>query len=138
MINLTPGPAGHRQDEDPRDPRTSPIIGAAIEVHRYLGPGLLESAYEECLCHELHLQGVEFRRQVELPVIYKGLSLDCGYRIDLIVREEVILELKAVEKLLPVHQAQLLTYMRLAGKRVGLLINFNVPRLTQGIVRRVL
>jgi GxxExxY protein len=81
---------------------------------------------------------MEFRRQVDLPVIYKGLSLDCGYRIDLIVRDEVILELKAVEKLLPVHQAQLLTYMRLAGKRVGLLINFNVPRLTQGIVRRVL
>ena len=137
MINLTIEPR-LREGEDPRDPRTSPIIGAAIEVHRHLGPGLLESAYEECLCHELHLKGMEFRRQVELPVIYKGLNLDCGYRIDLIVRDEVILELKAVEKLLPVHQAQLLTYMRMTAKRVGLLINFNVPRLTQGIVRRVL
>jgi GxxExxY protein len=138
MIELTTGPPRHGDHEDPKDPRTSPIIGAAIEVHRHLGPGLLESAYEECLCHELHLKGMEFRRQVELPVIYKGLNLDCGYRIDLIVRDEVILELKAVEKLLPVHQAQLLTYMRMTAKRVGLLINFNVPRLTQGIVRRVL
>jgi GxxExxY protein len=103
MINLTIEPR-LREGEDPRDPRTSPIIGAAIEVHRHLGPGLLESAYEECLCHELHLQGMEFRRQVELPVIYKGLSLDCGYRIDLIVKDEVILELKAVEKLVPMHQ----------------------------------
>lgn len=101
-------------------------------------PGLLESAYEECLCHELSLRGLDFERQIDLPVVYKGLSLNCGYRIDLIVRDEVILELKSVEKLLPVHQAQLLTYMRLAGKRVGLLINFNVPLLTQGIVRRVL
>jgi GxxExxY protein len=138
MTNLTTEPPRHREDDEPRDPRTSPIIGAAIEVHRHLGPGLLESAYEECLCHELHLQEMEFRRQLELPVIYKGLSLDCGYRIDLIVQDEVILELKSVEKLLPVHQAQLLTYMRLAGKRVGLLINFNVPLLTQGIIRRVL
>jgi GxxExxY protein len=137
-MNLATWPPRHREGEDPRDPRTSSIIGAAIEVHRHLGPGLLESSYEECPCHELHLRGMEFRRQVDLPVIYKGLSLDCGYRIDLIVRDEVILELKAVEKLLPVHQAQLLTYMRLAGKRVGLLINFNVPRLNQGIVRRVL
>ena len=103
MINLTIEPR-LREGEDPRDPRTSPIIGAAIEVHRHLGPGLLESAYEECLCHELHLQGMEFRRQVELPVIYKGLSLDCGCRIDLIVKDEVILELKAVEKLVPMHQ----------------------------------
>jgi len=138
MTNLTTEPPRHREDDEPRDPRTSPIIGAAIEVHRHLGPGLLESAYEECLCHELHLQEMEFRRQLELPVIYKGLSLDCGYRIDLIVQDEVILELKSVEKLLPVHQAQLLTYMRLAGKRVGLLINFNVPLLMQGIIRRVL
>ncbi|MGO9649567.1 MAG: GxxExxY protein [Terriglobales bacterium] len=138
MTNLTTEPPRHREDDEPRDPRTSPIIGAAIEVHRHLGPGLLESAYEECLCRELHLQEMEFRRQLELPVIYKGLSLDCGYRIDLIVQDEVILELKSVEKLLPAHQAQLLTYMRLAGKRVGLLINFNVPLLTQGIIRRVL
>jgi GxxExxY protein len=120
-----------------RDPRTSPIIAAAIEVHRYLGPGLLESAYEECLCHELHLTGLSFRRQVPLPVIYKGLPLDCGYQIDLIVRDEVIVELKAIERILPIHQAQLLTYLKLAEKAVGLLINFNVPVLTQGITRRV-
>ena len=126
------------QDHDNRDPRTSPIIGAAIEVHRQLGPGLLESAYEECLCHELHLRGLEFRRQVDLPVMYKGLRLDCGYKLDLIVQNEVILELKSVEKLHPIHEAQLLTYLRLAEKRVGLLINFNVPQLTQGIIRRVL
>jgi len=113
-------------------------LALAIEVHRHLGPGLLESAYEECLCHELHLRGLDFKRQVELPVLYKGLSLDCGYKIDLVVQEEVILELKSVEKRLPVHQAQLLTYMKLANKRVGLLINFNVPLLTRGIVRRIL
>ena len=128
----------HREIEDGKDPRTSPIIGAAIEVHRNLGPGLLESAYEECLCHELQLRGLDFKRQVPLPLLYKGLRLDCGYKIDLIVRDEVILELKAIEKLLPIHEAQLLTYLRLTGRRVGLLINFNVPLLTQGIVRRVL
>jgi GxxExxY protein len=128
----------HREIEDGKDPRTSPIIGAAIEVHRNLGPGLLESAYEECLCHELRLLGIDFKRQVALPLLYKGLKLDCGYKLDLIVREEVILELKAIEKLLPIHEAQLLTYLRLTGKRVGLLINFNVPLLTQGIIRRVL
>jgi GxxExxY protein len=128
----------HREDEEGKDPRTSPIIGAAIEVHRNLGPGLLESAYEECLRHELHLRGLDFKRQVALPLLYKGLKLDCGYKLDLIVQDQVILELKAVEKLLPIHEAQLLTYLRLTGKRVGLLINFNVPLLTQGIVRRVL
>jgi GxxExxY protein len=98
----------------------------------------LESAYEECLCHELRLRELSFQRQVVLPVDYKGLKLDCGYKIDLIVQDEVILELKAVEKLLPIHQAQLLTYLKLAHKRVGLLINFNVPLLTQDIIRRVL
>ena len=128
----------HRELEDGKDPRTSPIIGAAIEVHRNLGPGLLESAYEECLCHELHLRGLDCKRQVLLPLLYKGLKLDCGYKIDLIVQDEVVLELKAVEKLLPVHEAQLLTYLKLTSKRVGLLINFNVPLLTQGIIRRVL
>ena len=128
----------HREIEDGKDPRTSPIIGAAIEVHRNLGPGLLESVYEECLCHELHLLGIDFKRQVALPLSYKGLRLDCGYKLDLIVRDEVIVELKAIEKLLPIHEAQLLTYLRLTGKRVGLLINFNVPLLTQGIIRRVL
>jgi GxxExxY protein len=128
----------HRESEDQKDPRTSSIIGAAIEVHRHLGPGLLESAYEECLCHELHLRGISFRRQIDLPVEYKGLKLDCGYRLDLLVNEEVVVELKCVEKVLPVHEAQLLTYMQLTAKRVGLLINFNVPLLTRGITRRVL
>jgi GxxExxY protein len=126
------------QKEEARDPRTSPILGAALEVHRHLGPGLLESAYEECLCHELALRDLSFQRQIDLPVEYKGLKLDCGYKIDLLVQDEVILELKAVEKLLPIHQAQLLTYLKLAHKKVGLLINFNVPLLTQGIIRRVL
>ncbi len=121
----------HREIEDGKDPRTSPIIGAAIEVHRNLGPGLLESAYEECLCHELHLRGIDCKRQVPLPVLYKGLKLDCGYKIDLIVQDEVVVELKAVERVLPIHEAQLLTYLKLTGKRVGLLINFNVPLLTK-------
>jgi GxxExxY protein len=138
MTILTTESQRHREDEEQRDPRTSPIIGAAIEVHRALGPGLLESAYEECLCHELHLRGLSFKRQVSLPVSYKGLQLDCGYKIDLIVEREAVIELKAVEKLLPVHEAQLLTYLKISGKRVGLLINFNVPLLTRGIIRRIL
>lgn len=117
---------------------TQMVIGAAIEVHKALGPGLLESAYEECLCYELHLRQLEFARQVRLPVIYKGKHLDCGYRLDVVVAACVLLELKAVEQLLPVHEAQLLTYLRLSGIKVGLLINFNVPVLKQGIVRRVL
>ena len=118
---------------------TEQIIGAAIEVHRALGPGLLESAYEECLCREFHLRGLVFRRQVPLPVEYKGVNLDCGYRLDLIVGDEIILELKCIEKVLPVHEAQLLTYLKLTGKRVGLIINFNVPTLVRGgIVRKVL
>lgn len=117
---------------------TEQIIGAAIDVHKQLGPGLLESAYEQCLCHELHLRGIEFQRQVPLPVTYKGLKLDCGYQLDLVVEDAVVLELKAVEKILPVHEAQLLTYLKLAGKRVGLIINFNVEILTRGIVRKVL
>ena len=118
---------------------TEQIIGAAIEVHRALGPGLVESAYEECLCHELHLRGITFRRQVPLPVEYKGVSLDCAYRLDLIVQDEIILELKCIERVLPVHEAQLLTYLKLTGKRVGLIINFNVPALVRGgIVRKVL
>ncbi len=115
-----------RHRDTANDPRTSPIIGPAIEVHRHLGPGLLESVYEECLCHELHLRRIEFRRQVELPVSYKGLNLDCGYRLDLIIRELVIVELKCVERILPIHEAQVLTYLRLTGKPVGLLINFLV------------
>jgi len=117
---------------------TESIIGAAIDVHRELGPGLLETAYEECLCHELHLRGMHFLRQVELPVGYKGLKLDCGYRLDVVVEEQVILELKSIEQLLPIHQAQLLTYLRLSAMKIGLLINFNVAVLKNGIVRRVL
>jgi GxxExxY protein len=135
---ITTEPQSHRENEETGDPRTAPIIAAAVEVHRALGPGLLESAYEECLCHELHLRGLSFERQVDLPVVYKGLRLQCGYKIDLIVSDEIVLELKAIEKVLPVHQAQLLTYMKLSGKHVGLLINFNVPLLTRGITRRVL
>jgi GxxExxY protein len=118
---------------------TEKIIGAAIEVHRALGPGLLESAYEECLCRELNLRGLAFQRQVSLPVEYKGVKLDCGYRLDLVVQDEVVLELKCVEHLLPVHDAQLLTYLKLSGKRVGIIINFNVATLVRGgIVRKVL
>jgi GxxExxY protein len=119
-----------------RDPITEQIIGAAIEVHRALGPGLLESAYEECLCHELRLRGLTFRRQVDLPVTYKNVRLDCGYRIDLIVQELVLVELKSVEKVHPLHEAQLLSYLRLSGLTTGLLLNFNVPVLKDGIIRR--
>ncbi len=138
MNLLTTESQRHREDEDQRYPRTSRIIGAAIEVHRKLGPGLLESAYEQCLCHELHLRGLSFECQVALPVLYKGLRLDCGYKIDLIVEQQVVVELKAIEKLLPVHEAQLLTYLKISGKHVGLLVNFNSSLLTQGIIRRVL
>ncbi|MGB7586731.1 MAG: GxxExxY protein [Terriglobales bacterium] len=120
------------------EPTTEAIIGAAIEVHRELGPGLLESAYEECFCHELHLRSLNFQRQVELPVFYKGLKLDCGYRLDVMVENAVVIELKAIEQILPIHHAQLITYLRLTGKKVGLLINFNVAILKNGIVRRVL
>ena len=117
---------------------TKKIIGAAIEVHRTLGPGLLEWAYEECLCRELTVRGVPFARQVALPVEFKGLRLDCGYRLDLLVEKKVVVEIKAVESLLPIHEAQLLTYLKLGGWKVGLLINFNVPILMDGIRRRVL
>jgi len=117
---------------------TEAIIGAAIEVHRTLGPGLLEAAYEECLCHELRLRGIPFERQRPLPVTYKGLDLECGYRLDLLVHDAVVVEIKAVEALQPIHEAQLLTYLKLGGWKVGLLINFNVPILKNGIRRRVL
>jgi GxxExxY protein len=118
---------------------TERLLGAAIEVHRALGPGLLESAYEECLCHELHLRGISFERQRPLPVKYKGVKLDCGYRLDLLVENKVIIEIKCVEHVLPVHEAQLLTYLKMTGMRVGLILNFNVPTLTKGgIVRKVL
>ncbi|MDI6793408.1 MAG: GxxExxY protein [bacterium] len=98
---------------------TGQIIGAAIEVHRHLGAGLLESAYEECLCHELHLRGLKFERQKSLPLAYKGIKLDCGYRMDIVVEEKVVLELKVVDTIAPIHEAQLLTYLRLSGVRIG-------------------
>ncbi len=114
---------------------TEKIIGAAIAVHRALGPGLLESAYEACLAYEFSKRGLRFERQKELPVVYHDVRLDCGYRIDFLVEGEVVVELKSVEKLLPIHEAQLLSYLRLADKRVGLLINFNVRLLKDGIKR---
>ncbi len=117
---------------------TDKIIGAAIEVHTCLGPGLLESAYQHCLARELTLRGVPYQAEVPLPIEYKGETLECGYRLDLLVADKVIVELKSVETLLPIHEAQLLTYLRLAKRRVGLLINFNVPVLKNGLVRRVL
>jgi GxxExxY protein len=117
---------------------TKEIIGAAIEVHRAVGPGLLEGVYEECLCHELKLRGLRFERQLIVPVVYKGVQMDCGYRLDLLVEDTVILELKSVDRLHPIFEAQLLTYMRLLKKPVGFVINFNVPILKTGIVRKVL
>ena len=117
---------------------TDRIIGAAIEVHKILGPGLLESAYQVCMEHEGALRNIPFERLVDLPLNYKGVALDAGYQIDLVYDKRVVVELKAVERIIPVHEAQLLTYMRLTGIRVGLLINFNVPVLKDGIYRRVL
>jgi len=116
---------------------TERIIGAAIEVHRVIGPGLLESAYELCLAHELSLANISFERQVPLPLTYKSLQLDCGYRLDFLVEKTVFLELKAIESLQPIHEAQLLTYLKLGGWPIGLLINFNAPVLKKGIKRMV-
>jgi GxxExxY protein len=121
-----------------RDPLTERVIGAAIEVHRVLGPGLLESVYEECLCHELSLAGIERQRQVELPVVYKGTKLNCNFFMDIVLPARLVIELKAVEKLLPIHEAQLLTYLKLSGIRLGLLLNFNVRLLKEGIKRLIL
>lgn len=114
---------------------TGQVIGAAIEVHKALGPGLLESAYEECLCRELELRGIRYERQKDLPIKYKGKNLDCGYRLDLVVADALVLELKACERLEPIHKAQILTYLKLTGIKYGLLINFNVPVLKEGIRR---
>jgi GxxExxY protein len=117
---------------------TEHVIGAAIDVHRALGPGLLESTYELCLCRELNLRGIAFERQKAIPVEYKGVKLDCGYRADLIVDRRVLVEIKAVDILTAISDAQLLTYLRLGGWQIGLIINFNVQLLKQGIRRRVL
>lgn len=114
---------------------TGAVIGAAIEVHRILGPGLMESTYEECLCFEFGLRKFPHERQKELPVEYKGVKLDCGYRLDILVANRLIVELKACESLQPIHEAQLLTYLKLTGIKAGLLINFNVPVLKEGIKR---
>jgi GxxExxY protein len=117
---------------------TNNIIGAAIEVHKALGPGLLESAYQVCMEYESTLRNIPFEHLVDLPLSYKGLDLNAGYVIDIVYDKRVVVELKAVERIVPVHEAQLLTYMKLTGIRVGLLINFNVPVLKDGIYRRVL
>jgi GxxExxY protein len=117
---------------------TEAVIGAAIEVHRSLGPGLLESTYEECLCYELKQRDVDFKRQYDLPIKYKEVCLNCGYKLDLLVEDAVVVELKSVEKLLPIHDAQLLSYLRSGDWKVGLLINFNVPVLKRGIRRKLI
>ncbi|HET7106721.1 MAG TPA: GxxExxY protein [Candidatus Acidoferrum sp.] len=116
---------------------THKIIGAAIEVHRLLGPGLLESAYEECLCKELTLRGIAHERQKPVPVIYKDVKLECGYRIDILVEHRIVVELKAIEQIAPIHEAVVLTYLKLSGNRVGLLINFHVPVLKEGVRRYI-
>jgi GxxExxY protein len=114
---------------------TGKIIGAAIEVHKILGPGLLESIYEECLSYELKAANIPYERQKEIPIQYKGIKLGCGYRIDLLIEEKIIVEIKSCDTILPIHEAQLLTYLKLMGLKIGLLINFNVPTLKEGIKR---
>ena len=121
-----------------RDPLSDKVIGCAIEVHRTLGPGLFESCYSECLAHEFSLAGLSFQREIQVPVHYKGVKMDCAYRLDFLIEDRLIVELKCVEQFDPIHQAQLLTYLRLTGKRVGLLLNFNETLLKNGILRRVL
>ena len=130
--------AEQRETAVARDPLTERVIGAAIEVHRHLGPGLLESAYEECLFWELGQAGLRTQRQVPLPVVYKEVKLDIGYRLDLVVQDELIVELKTVEKLLPIHEAQLLTYLKLSSMKTGLLLNFHSAVLRDGMKRMVL
>lgn len=129
---------GQSMDTQKINAFTKSIIGAAIDVHKALGPGLLESAYQECLCYEVNMRGLPGEREVALPVEDKGVKLDCGYWLDLLVARTVVIEAKAVEALLPIHKAQLLTYLRLGGWQVGLLINFNVPVLKNGLQRVVL
>ena len=117
---------------------TENIIGASIDVHKALGPGLLESIYEECLCYELEQRKIQYVRQYNLPIKYKDVHIDCGYRIDILIEEKVVVELKAVERLLPLHDAQLLSYLKSGNWKVGLLINFNVPVLIRGIRRKII
>lgn len=134
-------PQRHRDTEKPIyyfEELSNRIIASAIEVHRNLGPGLLESAYEECFCHELHLRGIPFERQKPLPLEYKGIKLDCGYRIDILIDNKIVVELKCVNEIIPVHEAQLLTYLKLSGIKVGLIINFYTAVLKDGIRRLVL
>jgi GxxExxY protein len=117
---------------------TDQVIGLAIDVHRHLGPGLLESAYEQCLCYELQQHNVPFSRQVALPVIYKTMQLDCAYRMDLVINRQLVVEIKSVERLMPIHESQMLTYLKLSGHSVGLLMNFNAVVLKDGLRRIVL
>jgi GxxExxY protein len=132
------GPAFTDEAKNAADELSRKIIGAAIEVHRYLGPGLLEGAYEACLCRELELRGIAFQRQHPVSIEYKGITVEGAYRIDILVTDLIVIELKSVEKLESIHDAQLLTYLRLYKRWLGLLINFNVPVLKDGIQRRVL
>jgi GxxExxY protein len=122
-------------EEKKKDPLTSAIINAAIEIHKELGPGLLESAYEACLLYELRLKHLKVEHQKPLPLFYKGMMLDCGYRLDLVVEEQVVVEIKSVSDFIPIHKAQLLSYLRLSGCKVGLLLNFNTMLLRDGIKR---
>lgn len=134
VIQEIPAQKEHRKEDDPL---TRKIIGAAIEAHRRLGPGLLESTYETCFCYELELIGLQLQRQIPIPVIYRDVKLDSGYRIDILVENEVVIEVKSAATLLPVHEAQLLTYLRHIGGGRGLLINFNVKLLKNGIRRMI-
>jgi GxxExxY protein len=117
---------------------THEIIGAAIEVHKLLGPGLLESAYEACLCHEFAIRKISFQKQKPIPLVYKEIKLDCGFRLDLLVEKRIVVELKSVDALAPIHEAIMLTYLRLSGHKLGLLINFNVSILKEGIRRFIM
>lgn len=134
-VMISPQRAQRTQRKISNDPFTGAVIGCAIEVHRVLGPGLLESTYQQCLAREFHLKNIIFKIEHPLPVEYKGIKLDCGYRVDILVENRLIIELKAVAEINNIHKAQLLTYMKLSGIDTGLLINFNVKRLKDGIKR---
>jgi GxxExxY protein len=142
-IDVIPHHEEHEGHEESRqdvefDDLSNKVIGCALEVHRHLGPGLLESAYAQCVAHELSIAGIPFELERPIPVNYKGKRLDCGFRADIMVDDSLIVELKSVQELLPIHEAQLLTYMKLAGVRIGLLMNFNVRVLKDGLKRMVL